>query len=68
MDLVCKDIVIDLENSRENHFMDEADVLRLVEGSGQSIKGTSLDHIDLRSIEKNLNTTNTFWMLTCMAI
>jgi cell division protein FtsQ len=52
--LVCKDIVIELDNSRENHFLDEADVLRLVESSGQSIKGTSLDHIDLRSIEKKL--------------
>ncbi len=52
--LVCKDIVIELDNSRENHFMDEADVLRLVEGSGQSIKGTSLDHVDLRDIEKKL--------------
>lgn len=52
--LVCKDIIIELDNSRENHFMDEADVLRLVEGSGQSIKGTSLDHIDLRAIEKKL--------------
>jgi cell division protein FtsQ len=52
--LVCKDIVIELDNSRENHFMDEADVLRLVEGSGQSIKGTSLDHVDLRAIEKRL--------------
>jgi cell division protein FtsQ len=52
--LVCKDIVIELDNSRENHFLDEADVLRLVESSGQSIKGTSLDHIDLRAIEKKL--------------
>ncbi|MBN8650951.1 MAG: cell division protein FtsQ [Cytophagales bacterium] len=52
--LVCKDIVIELDNSRENHFMDEADVLRLVEGSGQSIKGTSLSHVDLRAIEKRL--------------
>ena len=52
--LVCKDIVIELDNSRENHFMDEADVLRLVENSGQSIKGTSLDQIDLRAIERKL--------------
>jgi cell division protein FtsQ len=52
--LVCKDIVIELDNSRENHFLDEADVLHLVESSGQSIKGTSLDHIDFRAIEKRL--------------
>ncbi|MBX2917362.1 MAG: cell division protein FtsQ [Cyclobacteriaceae bacterium] len=53
-DLVCKDIVIELDNARENHFLDEADVLRLVEGSSQSIKGTSLDHVNLRAIEKKM--------------
>lgn len=53
-DVVCKDIIIELDNARENHFLDEADVLRLVEGSSQSIKGTSLDHVNLRAIEKKL--------------
>lgn len=52
--VVCKDIVIELDNASENHFMDEADVLRLVESSSQSIKGTSLDRIDFRTIEKKL--------------
>ena len=52
--IVCKDIVIDLENIRENHFLDEADVLKLVEGSGQKIIGTSLDYINLKSIETKL--------------
>jgi len=53
-DVVCKDIVVELDNARENHFLDEADVLKLVESSNQSIKGTSLDHVDLRAIEKKL--------------
>lgn len=52
--IVCKDIVIDLENIQENHFLDEADVLKLVEGSGQKIIGTSLDYINLKSIETKL--------------
>jgi len=52
--LLCKDIVIDLDNIRENHFLDEADIMKLVEGSGQSIKGTSLDHINLKAIETKL--------------
>lgn len=52
--LVCKDIVIELDNAHENHFLDEADVLRLVEGSGQPVKGTNLDHINMRAIEKKL--------------
>jgi cell division protein FtsQ len=52
--LICKDIVIDLENIQENHFLDEADVLKLVEGSGQKIIGSSLDYINLKSIETKL--------------
>jgi cell division protein FtsQ len=53
-EVVCKDIVVELDNARENHFMDEADVLRLVESNSPSIKGTSLDHVNLRAIEKKL--------------
>lgn len=51
---VCKDIVIDLDNGHENHFMDEADVLKLVENSGQPIKGIGIDRIDLKEIEGKL--------------
>lgn len=51
---VCKDIVVELDNLNENHFMDEADVMKLVEGSGQSIKGIGIDRIDLKAIESKL--------------
>ena len=52
--VVCKDIVVELENINDNHFLDENDVLRLVENSGESIKGTGIGRIDLRTIEKKL--------------
>ena len=52
--LVCKDILIDLENINGNHFLDEADVMRLVEGSGQKIIGSSIDNINLKAIETRL--------------
>lgn len=52
--VVCKDIVVELENINDNHFLDENDVLRLVENSGESVKGTGIGRIDLRSIEKKL--------------
>jgi cell division protein FtsQ len=51
---VCNDIVIDLDNLHENHFLDEADVMKLVESSGQPIKGTGIDRIDLKQIEHKL--------------
>lgn len=52
--LICKDIEIELDNVSENHFLDEADIMKLVMGSGQPIKGTSLDDINLKAIETKL--------------
>jgi cell division protein FtsQ len=51
---VCNSIVIELDNGHENHFLDEADVLKLVENSGQAIKGTGIDRINLKEIEGKL--------------
>lgn len=51
---VCKDIVIELDNLKENHFLDEADVMKLVDNSGQAIIGTGIDRINLKEIEAKL--------------
>lgn len=51
---VCKDIVVELKNLHTNHFMEEADILKLVEGSGQPVKGVSIDRINLKEIESKL--------------
>ncbi len=51
---VCKDVVVELDNLHENHFMDEADIMKLVENSGQSIKGVSISRINLKDIESKL--------------
>lgn len=51
---ICKNIVIDLDNAHENHFMDEVDIMKLVERSGEAIKGASLEHIRLKEIETTL--------------
>ncbi|SRR5258708_7218337 len=51
---ICKDIIIELDNLNENHFLDEADVMRLVDNSGQAIKGIGIDRINLKEIEKKL--------------
>jgi cell division protein FtsQ len=51
---VCNNIAIEIDNLYENHFIDEADVMRLVENSGQTIKGVGINRIDLKSIEKKL--------------
>ncbi len=51
---LCNDIVIELDNLNENHFLDEADVLKLVNNSGQVIKGIGIDRINLKRIEAKL--------------
>src|SRR5260221_5009379 len=52
--VACKDIVIELENDRENHFMDDVDVTRLVETNKRTLIGTNTNRIDLRTIESKL--------------
>lgn len=51
---VCMEIVVELGNLNENHFLDEADVIQLVEGSGEPIKGVGINRIKLKEIEKKL--------------
>lgn len=52
---VCKDIVVELDNVNENHFMDESDVLKLVESGSTRIKGAVLEKMDLKAIEKRIS-------------
>jgi len=51
---LCNNVVVELDNLSENHFLDERDVMRLVENSGQTIKGTSITRINLKAIESKL--------------
>lgn len=51
---LCKDIIVELENLNDNHFLDEADILRLVETSGLPVRGTNLSRINLKAIETKL--------------
>jgi cell division protein FtsQ len=51
---VCRDIAIDLANHHGNHYLDESDILRLVEKSSPGIRGASFDRIDFKTIESKL--------------
>ena len=55
---LCKDIIIELDNTKENHYMDEADVLRLVQLSNPHIKGTAISRLDLKGIERKIKFDN----------
>lgn len=52
--VVCKNIVVDLENTNENHFLEEADILKIIENSGQTIIGKNIEEINLRTLEAKL--------------
>jgi cell division protein FtsQ len=52
--VLCTNVVVELENIHDNHFMDEEDVSRLVERSTPSLKGKAINRLDLRAIEKTL--------------
>lgn len=51
---VCHNIVIELDNENENHFMDEADILRLVNAGQSTLIGTTIDRINLKYLEEKL--------------
>jgi cell division protein FtsQ len=51
---VCSNIIVEMENINENHFLDDADVMQLLDNSGIPIKGTGIDRIKLKQIEAKL--------------
>lgn len=51
---VCSNIIVEIDNINENHFLDEADVMLLLDHSGIPIKGTGIDRIKLKEIETKL--------------
>ena len=52
--IVCKDILVQLDNVQENHFMSEAEALRMVELGQPQLRGKSLGEINLKEIESKL--------------
>lgn len=59
-DNTCHDIVIELDNDLENHFIDERDVLRMVESYPKPLRAQSFSEINLKEIELKLKTHRNF--------
>lgn len=51
---ICHNIVIELANENENHFLDEADVLRLVNAGSSTLIGARMDNINLKQLENKM--------------
>ncbi len=53
-DISIKDIAIKIDNVQENHFLDEGDIIDLMQLSKENLAGTSIDAINLKGIEKKI--------------
>lgn len=51
---ICRDIVVRLDNVHENHFLDESDVLRLVESGESRLRNRPFFEIGFSEIEERL--------------
>ncbi|HEX5167575.1 MAG TPA: cell division protein FtsQ [Cyclobacteriaceae bacterium] len=53
-DVTVHDLVVKLENVAENHFLNEADILKLMKLNVENLKGASLEKINLRELEQKI--------------
>lgn len=49
-----QDISVKMVNISENHFLDESDIMRLMELNKENLKGASLDQVDMREVERKI--------------
>jgi len=49
-----KDISIKMKNANENHFLDEDDIVKLMELKMDNLKGASLDRVNMKEVEKKI--------------
>ena len=49
-----KDITIKMRNANENHFLDEDDIVKLIELKMDNLKGASLDRVNMKEVEKKI--------------
>jgi cell division protein FtsQ len=53
-DVAVGDIEIRIENVHENHFLDENDIIDLMQWNHENLKGASLDKVNFREIERRI--------------
>ena len=54
-DMLCQQIIMDIDRQWQNHFVDEADLLAFITNNGQqALVGKPLNSIDLKAIEVQL--------------
>lgn len=54
VDVAVQEIQIKIENIENNHFMDEGDVMDLMQINQEALKGASLSKVSMKEIEKRI--------------
>jgi cell division protein FtsQ len=54
-DVSINDITIKIDNIQGNHFLDESDIIDLMQLNKENLKGTSIDRVSLRGIERKIS-------------
>ena len=53
-DIVCKDIIVQLDNVQDNHFLSEAEAMEIVVSGQPQLRGKAFYDINLKEIESKL--------------
>jgi len=54
-DMICKDVIINIDNDNNNYFVDAKDILQMSYQRGDSLKGQSMQSINVYSLENTFN-------------
>jgi cell division protein FtsQ len=49
-----RDITIKMVNVNENHFLDESDIVNLMQLNRETLKGATMDRVNLKDVEKKI--------------
>ena len=52
--IAVRDITVKIDNEQENHFLDEADVMKLMRLNLENLRGTELNAVNLKEIEQRV--------------
>src|ERR671912_2244366 len=54
-DISIKDITIKVDNIQGNHFLDESDIVDLMQLKKDNLRGTNIDRLSLKEIERKIS-------------
>ena len=52
--VAVKDVTIKIDNLHANHFLDESDIMELMQFKSENLRGASVDEVSMKGIEKKI--------------